>query len=385
MEPQPALRKSQIHRRSSRSPRRDPPGLRRRTNTSTTTTLRQHLHNPARPTLTHHRRVSRTSPSTAVPTRPNRRKTPRTKPATRTNRLLHVAHSPRPNPNNLPKRIRRGHGRLAPTTQILTLFAGRRWCLAQWAQGLYDLPAKDCKLVAIDNSRDPTFLASLGTVLALYAPQHTTHALHSPKAEALTPSDYEKTHTAIARKYQHALSLLDPSIPFTLTLEDDCQPPPGTLPRLHQLLRQETTAAAAAGATLSRIDGLPLAWHTHHLNALANTHLTAHATRITHCKPLGYEPVGAAGFGCTLFQTRLLLEIGIRPFCQGLWALDLIWGHRANALGYHLLLDWSTRVKHYFRNADHVDYVQPGVPNDLAHSQELQAALPPFAHQLGLY
>lgn len=269
--------------------------------------------------------------------------------------------------------IRHGHGkdrqqhlevmRSSMQVCLLTLFCGRQWALDQYAASLKALTwdKRSLFLVAVDNSRSPTFAASLQSTLAdtgipFIIVRDETSVLQDIAASEFSDSAQLRTKHVyalsahLARLYARARTFVPAGADFVFSIEDDIEVPPDCVDHFLWTLLQHKEAAVVSGAVACRfVPGRLLTW--------AGTWSDYEKTlRPIEMFNLPEQPtdVMTGGMMCTLFRRRVFDSIAFRP--TPWWHeeahpyYDWAVGKEINRLGWKWMLDPAVRCGHWQRD-----------------------------------
>ena len=241
--------------------------------------------------------------------------------------------------------------RAAMITTIMTLFAGRAWQLARYAEAIRRLAWDHAhlRIVAVDNSGSEPFYEQLRDALASTGVAFTIlrdegNALPDLTAEGF--ADHAPARTAhpralsvhLARLYSLARASIPAGTDFVWCLEDDIEPPAEALEQLCAGLWMHHDAGVVSGAVRSRFEDVLLAW------ASFDPPVPVAAL------PAGYVPIAGSGFMCTLFRRQVWDQIAFRPAPNWDerhpyydWAASM----EVRRLGWTWLFSGDTRCRHW--------------------------------------
>lgn len=200
-------------------------------------------------------------------------------------------------------------------TTIVTLFCGRTWALDRWAACLEAVQwnRDNLHLVAVDNSRDAAFGATLRARLAALPIHHTylrddrraTEDVAAAELADSRPLRIRNTYAMgvhLGRLYALAGQYLPASTANVWSLEDDVLVPPDALYSLSiELFRYQ--AAAVSGVLRSRFRDDLLSWTTD----------KSGSWQAVRTPPDRSQEIVATGFFCLLVKRDCWANIAWRP------------------------------------------------------------------------
>lgn len=215
-----------------------------------------------------------------------------------------------------------------------------RWhCAADFFDSLMKLEHPEgvsVNLILYDNSRDPSFKGFCRWLLAGAKQFDTVSYIYDDTPPA--HDDRQATVKAVARIYDRMTYLVDTE--FILTLEDDVIPlHPNILVQLYRSLSSNKQAAASAANVVERKDNKTMCWY---LEGEIPTIKYAQKQEII-------QPLDAVSFSCTLWRTRLLKMVAIRPQRKdekSFFATDITLCADLQDLNYHCLMNWNLLCAH---------------------------------------
>ena len=241
--------------------------------------------------------------------------------------------------------------RAAMITTIITLFAGRTWQLARYAEAIRRLAwdRGNLRIVAVDNSGCALFHEQLlhalaGTGVAFTIIRDDETAVAGLGTERFADAAPARTANAralsahLARLYALARSSMPAGTDLVWCLEDDIEPSAEALHELCAGLWQHPDAGVVSGAVRSRFDGNLLAW-------------TSFEPPVpVAVAPAGFMQIAGSGFMCSLFRRQVWDQIAFRsapnwdnrrPYYD--WAAAC----EVQRLGWMWLLSGATRCRHW--------------------------------------
>jgi hypothetical protein len=246
---------------------------------------------------------------------------------------------------------------------LVTPFAGKAYCFRQYLRGIRRLPLKDAHPVFYDNSNSPAFRNRLTGLLKEFD-SYTLIEDTNPHFTVETTQDYARICNRCHSIYEtlYATSI-NRRLPLSLNVEDDVEVPANAWGELSRTLDDYRGVGSVAGSCRSRRMNddtacYPIAFNFERREQVGgDRRVRAVDSRLTEEKPFGVEPVGATHFGCTLFRTNVVRDVGMPMGTDGVRGVDLCFGYSSNLAGYGVAMNWDVKTKHYFKANGKVQYV----------------------------
>lgn len=238
---------------------------------------------------------------------------------------------------------------------LTTPFAGKKHCFDNYYEGVVNLdyPKIDIFALWYDNSNDAEFHAMLEEKIKIF-PNHKIVVDDAPHFVIENTSDYAKVSMRCHEVYKAISKLVDGDYMFNV--EDDVWVPPDSLKKMLDVFNRYEKVGTVIGSQCSRrlkdfVFRLPTAWifEQKRVFPFPDTCDEFHMTclRLKNFPPFGIQIIGSGHMGCWLTPTAIVKEIGFVWEEDGLQANDIVWGYRLGKAGYHFVIDWSIRTRHY--------------------------------------
>ena len=225
-----------------------------------------------------------------------------------------------------------------PVTIVIPL-AGRDslWSMTKNWLNQQSWPASQCRLILIDNSHSMEFSDAVKDWMrsSLYEDIHYIRDHRGYKGLADEPRTGRRlhdrnVHQSVAGLYNRAFQSVGTD--YTLTIEDDIDPP---LDAISLLLRSmDASTAAVSGAYMHREGNRWLAW----------TGTTQNQAGVTE-QDSGCQEISGSGFGCLLARTSIIQDMRLTTDGPTMFydtnAFDLI-----RKLNWKVKLNWGVKCKH---------------------------------------
>ena len=233
---------------------------------------------------------------------------------------------------------------------LVTAFAGKWFCLADYLRGIRRLPLARAHAIWYDNCNDAAGHQRLRRNVRHLFDSYTLVRDRNPQRVIETSVDYAAINTRIAAIYDFVVRQCLDGTPTMMIVEDDVEVPAGAYERLSSILARERRVAVAVGNQISRrlADGhppAPIVWNFETTIPCGRAQL-----RLVPPQPFGVQLVGSSHTGCWLGRSAVAKELGFQPAEDGVEAVDAVFGYRANKRGYWFAIDWSVRCKHYYQD-----------------------------------
>lgn len=247
--------------------------------------------------------------------------------------------------------------------QLVTPFAGKAFCLADYLRGIRRLPLRRVHATWYDNSCDRNFRRRLVRALESHFASYTLIEDRHPPATIETTDDYGRVDDRVCAIYRCILENHLERLPYVLVVEDDVSIPACTWERLERVLSEEPSIATVVGSMNARriagdLHGAPVAWTMERVETIGGDwSVRAQLKRMIVEKPLGIELIAAAHTGCWLTRTSVVKQLGIRQREDAISFVDQVWGYRLHKAGLRMAIDWSVKTRHYYMQDGNKKYV----------------------------
>jgi len=246
---------------------------------------------------------------------------------------------------------------------LVTPFAGKEYCFDDYLRGLWRLPLDSAHAIFYDNSNCPEFGRRLSSILPKLFWSWTLLRDHNKHYTIESSQDYGKIDQRVWSIYDLVFKkhLLD--LPVTMVVEDDVEVPEDTYDQmLHHLDTIPDVGTVVASMNSRRLnDGVgdePVAWYLERTYQIGgNEKPESEMIRIHEEKPFGVEIIGSAHTGCWMSKTEAIRKVKLKFGDEGLTHVDQAWGLNLHHAGYHMVIDWSIKTKHYFQEEGEKEFV----------------------------
>lgn len=240
---------------------------------------------------------------------------------------------------------------------LTTPFANKRHCFEDYYSGIRELDYPRDKIFALwyDNSNDKAFSEMLAEKIKIF-PHHRIIIDTTPHFTIENTTDYAIVSYRCHEVYKRMGDEI-PSDGYMFNVEDDVTIPPDTLNKMLEIFERYPKVGTVIGSQCSRrlkdsVCKVPTAWKFEQKRTFPDpdscNEIQTHCLRIQNAPPFGIQIIGSGHMGCWMAPCNLVKQIGFKWEEDGLSANDIVWGYRLTKAGYHYVIDWSIKCKHWW-------------------------------------